>query len=80
MVWYNCENIFQSNCIVRSSFIFYSRYILDSSHIWFSTNLIGCHDCIYCEDLTNASYYIKNKQYSKEDFEFIKNKMLKDQK
>ena len=80
MVWYNSENVFQSNCIVRSSFIFYSRYILDSSHIWFSTNLIGCHDCIFCDNLTNASYCIENKQYTKENFEIVKAKMLKDQK
>lgn len=80
MVWNNCENIYQSNCIVRSSFVFYSRFILDSSNIWFSTNLVGCHDCIYCDHLTNASYYIKNKQYTKEQFEDIKTKMMVDQK
>jgi len=79
MVWNNCENVYQSNCIVRSSFIFYSRFILDSSNIWFSTNLVGCHDCIYCERMTNASYCIKNKQYTKEQFEDIKKKMMPDQ-
>lgn len=80
MVWNSCENVYQSNCIVRSSFVFYSRFILESSNIWFSTNLVGCHDCIYCDHLTNASYCIKNRAYTKEQFEDIKKKMMKDQK
>ncbi len=80
MVWNNCENVYQSNCVVRSSFVFYSWFILDSSNIWFSTNLVGCHDCIYCDHLTNTSYCIKNKQYTKEQYEEVKKKMLQDQK
>jgi hypothetical protein len=80
MVWNNCENVYQSNCIIRSSFNFYSRFILESSNIWFSTNLVGCHDCIYCDHLTNASYQIKNVEYTKEQYEEIKMKMMKDQK
>ncbi len=47
MVWNNCENVYQSNCVVRSSMIFYSRYILESHNVWFSTNLVGCHDCFF---------------------------------
>jgi hypothetical protein len=80
MVWNNCENVYQSNYVVRSSLVFYSRYILESHNIWFSTNLVGCHDCIYCDTLTNASYCIKNQQYTKEQYETIKEKMLQDQK
>jgi hypothetical protein len=80
MVWNNCENVYQSNCIVRSSSIFYSRYILESHDIWFSTNLVWCNDCIYCDNLRNASYSVKNKQYTKEQYEAIKKKMLQDQK
>ena len=80
MVWNDCENIYQSNCIVRSNFVFYSRFILESSNIWFSTNLVGCHDCIFCDHLTNAAYCIKNKQYTKEQYEAVKVKMLRDQK
>ena len=73
----NCENIYFSFNINTSYKIFYSKYIINSSNIWFSTNLIGCHDCIFCNWLENQSYCIKNKQYSKKEYQKLKKEILK---
>lgn len=41
----------------------------------FSYNLKGCNNCILCVDLQNQSYCIKNKKYSKEDYEALMKKI-----
>jgi len=76
----NCENIYFSRWIIESFKIFYSSYIKNSANIWFSSNLIGCNECILCNDLNNCSYYIKNKKYEKNDYLKEKEKTLKEKK
>ncbi len=76
MVFENSEIIFNSKWIIRSSFIFYSTFIIDSSQMWFCTNCIWCHDCIESDNLENKAYCIKNKQYSREEYNTFKNKIL----
>ncbi len=63
-----CENIYNAKAISKSSFIFYSKYIHNSSNIRFSTNLIGCHNCFRCDALENMSYCIDNTPYSKDEY------------
>ncbi len=74
----HCSNIYMSGGINESHNIFYSRYITNSSNIWFSTNLIWCHECIGCDGLENQQYMIKNVQYTKEDFAKKKQEILAD--
>ena len=64
--------------MISSYNIYYSRYINNSNNIWFSANLIGCSECIDCDNLDNASYYISNKKYSKEEYLVRKAEFLKD--
>jgi len=64
----NSENIYMSSCIRQSYNIFYSRFITDSSDIWFSSNLIWCNNCVLCNNLQNQSYCINNIQLEKEEF------------
>jgi hypothetical protein len=66
------ENIFHSKMVTNSFNIFYSQYIYNSSDMWFCSNCIGCHSCMECEGLENASYYIKNQPYTKEEYNHIK--------
>ncbi len=40
----------------------------ESRNLWFCRNCLGCNDCFGCTNLRKASYYIFNKQYSKEDY------------
>lgn len=71
----NCENIYSSRSVFSSYNIFYSRYIQDSSDIWFSHNLIGCNECICSDNLQNKSYHIDNQAYEKEEY-FKKKKVI----
>lgn len=45
----------------------------NSSNLFFCYNMIGCQDCIGCCNLRNKKYFIFNKQYSKDEFEKLKN-------
>jgi hypothetical protein len=76
----NSENVYMSTLVLESMDVYYSRFIANSSHIWLSSNLTGCHDCIYCDDLQNQSYCIRNKQYTKEAYEVEKNRILREDK
>ncbi len=55
------------NCS-RCSRTFFSVTITESTDIYFSKNLRGCHDCFGCVNLRKKSYYIFNKPYSKEKY------------
>jgi hypothetical protein len=68
MVWDNSEIVFNSIWIIKSFKIFYSRYISDSNNVWFSSNLIGCSECIFCDNLHNKKYCIQNKEFDKESY------------
>ncbi len=70
------EDVYNSSGILKSSKIFYSRFINNSSNIRFSANLTGCHECIACSNLENMSYCIKNKQYAKEEYQAEKKRIL----
>ncbi len=72
------SNIYFSAWVTNSHNIFYSKYITQSSNIWFSTNLIGCQECIICNELQNQSYCFQNKQYTKEEYFIKKNELLQD--
>lgn len=67
-VWWTCENVFHSNGVIKSYNIFYSCVVKDCRDIWCSSNLIGCSECIWCDNLINQSYCISNIQYSKEEY------------
>ncbi|MEI8091594.1 MAG: hypothetical protein WCG98_05195 [bacterium] len=68
-VWNNSQNVYMCLGVINSSDIYFSRYVDNSSDIRFSSNMVGCHHCIMCDGLENVSYVIKNKTYSKEDYE-----------
>ena len=70
------ENVYMSTVVMRGYNIFYSRYIINSHDIWFSSNLIGCIECFWCNGLENQSYCINNKSYSKEDYFKYKKELL----
>ena len=76
MVRDNSENIYMSVGITQSFSILYSKFIHNSSYIRFSTNLIWCNNCMFCNDLENQSYCIRNQQYTKEQYTIEKNKIL----
>jgi hypothetical protein len=76
LIFDNSQNIYFSKSISKWFNIFYSKYINDSSNIWFSSNMIGCQECIRCNDLINQSYSIDNISYPKEEYLIRKNEIL----
>lgn len=74
----NCENIYMTLSSTNSYKIFYSKFINNSSNIWFSQNMIWCEECILCEWLINKKYHIWNIEYEKDKYfiekSFILNK------
>ena len=76
----NTSNVYASWGVTKSYNIFYSRYISDSANIWFSTNLIGCEECIFCDGLENQKYCIENTIYSKEEYVLKKKWILQEKK
>jgi hypothetical protein len=76
-VWDSSSIIYTSTWILRSFKIFYSRYISNSNNIWFSSNLIWCSECIFCDDLENQRYCINNIKLEKEEYFKQKEETLK---
>ena len=72
----NSENVFHGKMVTNSFNVFYSHHIYNCSEMRFCANCIGCHFCIECNDLDNASYCIRNQQYTKEEFHRMKNSYL----
>ena len=63
------ENIYHSVCVIKSFAVFYSKFIEWCSDIRWSTNMIGCQHCLFCDGLVNHSYCIRNQQLTKEEYE-----------
>lgn len=78
MVWDNSENVYFSTAVIQGYQIFYSKFIVNSSNIWFSTNLVGCRECIACHSLENQEYCIENIPYPKEVYFEKKAELLRD--
>ncbi len=76
MVRDNCDNVYFSKGIIKSFKIFYSKYITNSSNLWFCSNMISCNECISCSGLENQQYCIDNQQYSKEEYLTKKQQLL----
>jgi hypothetical protein len=45
-------------------------------NLYYCENCVSCKDCFWCVWLRNKSYYILNKQYSKEEYEVIVPKII----
>ncbi|MFA6523899.1 MAG: hypothetical protein WC264_01425 [Candidatus Paceibacterota bacterium] len=68
------------NCVAAgySSFVIGSNTISNCKDILYSIAMRNCHDCIGCDGLKNAEYCVFNKQYSKEEYERLKEHIVKE--
>lgn len=64
IMWANWENLYNSMNITASNSIYYSQLLTD------------CSFCLWCIWLKNKSYCILNKQYSKEEWEMLADKIF----
>ena len=55
-----------------------SYWAENSSNIMYSFDLRNCQDCIGCDALRNGKYSIFNKEYTKEEYEELKNHIVKE--
>lgn len=55
-----------------------SYWAENSSNIMYSFDLRNCQDCIGCDALKNGKYAILNKEYRKEEYEELKNHIVKE--
>lgn len=63
------ENCYELNTSNRNYDCRYSLRINNCRNCHFCVDLMGCSDCILCSNLNHKQYWIRNKQYSKEDYE-----------
>lgn len=67
---YECVDVL--NCS-RSSYL---QDCQDSSECYFSYDLKGCTNCIFSSNLRGKSYYVRNQQVTREEFNRVKNEVF----
>ena len=76
--WTNLEKCYQTINCEWCFGLFYSINSNNCTNSYFLYNCQDCTDCFLCYDLVWKKYYIKNKEYSKEDY-YKKIKELKEE-
>lgn len=66
--WKQSERCFQCINFDWCNSCFYSVDIINSTHMYGCEHMIWCDHCIACNSMQNASFCIKNKQISEEEF------------
>lgn len=75
--YYGLHHCYDSHCLGNSSQeVMFSDTCDGSSNLQYCSFCIGCQDCFGCVGLRKQQYCILNKQYSKEDYEALKNKII----
>ncbi len=66
---WDSELCYESIGFLKNYRTFFTDESTNCIDVWFSRNCDGCTNCIGCVNLRNASNYIFNKKYSKEEYE-----------
>ena len=75
---WDSELCYGSVGFIKNYRVFFSDDTDSCVDVWFSRNCYGCSNCIGCVNLRNASYYIFNVKYSKEEYEQKKKELCLD--
>jgi hypothetical protein len=80
--WINCENIVWTFSFWPNIYnIFFSFWVIEGSkNIYYSYDIESSEEIMFCVWLKNKKYCILNKQYSKEEYFFLKTKIIEDLK
>ncbi|MES2930510.1 MAG: hypothetical protein V4665_01875 [Patescibacteria group bacterium] len=62
------------NCVGKN--IYFSHLCIDSHDIMYSDSCFNCHELFGCFGLRNKSYCILNKQYSKDEYYELRDKLI----
>jgi hypothetical protein len=74
----NSENLLEVVATGYSSNIIGSFWAENCQDVMYSFDPRHCHDCIGCDALKNGKYSILNKEYSKEEYEKIRDNIVKE--
>lgn len=74
----NSERLLEVVATGHSSNIIGTYWAENSSNIFYSFDIRNCHNCIGCDSLKNGNYCILNKEYSKEEYEELKEHIVKE--
>jgi len=65
----HCERCYESFWLEKCYQCYFSIMCAESHNLYFCRNCLGCSNCFGCANLRKSSYYIFNKQYSKEEYQ-----------
>lgn len=65
----SCEIAYESIDCYKCQRIFWCEECKHCSDSYFLKSCVGCKNCLFCTNLTQKQYCIKNKQYTKEEYE-----------
>ena len=75
---FNSEKLLECASVGYSSNMIGTVTTTNCQNILYSSFTRNCHDCIGCDGLKNAQYCIFNKQYTKEEYEKVKDHIVKE--
>lgn len=77
--WYTLENSYESMAIGSNASNMIGCYAVwsNTSYMYYSFSCINCSNCIACVWLRQKQYCILNKQYTKEEYEVLLPKIIK---
>jgi len=79
--WTNCENFVWACSVWMNTFnIFFSKSIIEAKYIYYSIDIEWCEEIMFSVWLKNKKYCILNKQYKKEKYFELKQKIIEDLK
>lgn len=67
---------YETFSVVDSERMFWSSNCANCYNVWFSDNCRNCTDCFGCVGLKKAQYCILNKQYSREEYFYLRSKIV----
>ena len=80
LVGHDTELVFNSVSILGGGRYKFVYYILDSTDVEYSEHILNSNNCFGCIGLNHQEYCIFNKQYSKKEYEILKNKVIEHMK
>ncbi|MDC0357709.1 hypothetical protein OAO01_02760 [Oligoflexia bacterium] len=78
--WPRCELVFNSAVTRASTNIAFCYYTFYSSDLRYCDSSMSCHDCFGCIGLKQKRYCILNKEYGKEEYFELRNKIIEHMK
>jgi hypothetical protein len=73
---FNCELVYESHALIHDYDVMFSHLSYDDSHIKYCDSCHNSQNLFSCVGVKSGSYSIFNKQYSKEEYEELKSKII----